>query len=196
MAFRKTVVSFSRRETKDLCLAWGLISLAFAVVFAGGLSFTRGFLVTLFLAALTVGVGFLVHELAHKAVALSYGCEAGFRANKGMLFLAVAMSFLGFVFAAPGAVWFKGQTTREQRGRIAAAGPSANLVLALLFLPFLFLFPVVGGLGAWVNAFLALFNLLPLPGFDGSAVLAWDKKAYAALLVAACVLSFTTHIYI
>lgn len=185
---RRMVIHFSKRELKDLFLAWGIISLAFAILFADA-KFTAGFLLFLILSALTVGVGFLFHELAHKFTALHYGCNASFVANKTMLLLAVVFSFFGFVFAAPGAVHIQGAVGRREHGHIAAAGPAANIVLALLFLPLFLVGASFARYGAGINAFLALFNLLPIPGLDGSTVLRWHKGVYAGLLVASIALS-------
>jgi len=45
------------------------------------------------------------------------------------------MSFIGgIVFAAPGAVMIMGMVSREENGRIAAAGPITNMVIAVIFL--------------------------------------------------------------
>jgi len=84
-------------ELRDLALAWLILGLAFANLL-GGLSFTPG-LVALF----TAGLGFLLHELAHKVVAQNYGLKAEFVADYKMLAFAFAASFAGIIFAAPGA---------------------------------------------------------------------------------------------
>jgi len=188
------MIVFEREEVRDLVKAWVMISLAFAIVFSGGLALSAGFLVSFIVAGLTVGLGFLFHELAHKIVAVRYGCVAEFRARTSMLVLAVVMSFFGFVFAAPGAVWISGHVSRRQHGIIAAVGPLMNLILAVVFIPFLFFYPLIGSYGVMINAWLALFNLLPLPGFDGSKVLAWSKLSYVALFVPSLIMSFVTYL--
>lgn len=186
---RRTTISFTKPELKDLGISWALISLAFAILFAGKLTLDRRFFAFFLISAITVGVGFIFHELAHKIVALRYGCNAAFKANYTMLLLALITSFLGIIFAAPGAVVITGHITRKQHGHIAASGPLMNMVLALLFLPFLFFIPAIGIYGATINAFLATFNLLPLPGFDGSQVLRWSTTWYIVLFVASIILS-------
>lgn len=65
-------MKFTNREIKDLAIAWFMISLAFAILFSG-LSFSFVFLISLFLSALTVGIGFLLHEIMHKYFAQKYG---------------------------------------------------------------------------------------------------------------------------
>ena len=131
-------INTSEKELRDLVKAWIAISLAFALVLRHdiGLSFYQVFIVS----AVTVGTGFLLHELGHKFVAQRYGCFAEFRSFDQMLMLAVMMSFFGFVFAAPGAVMIMGRVDIRKNGIISAAGPIVNLILALFFLSILFMF--------------------------------------------------------
>ena len=60
-------MKFSKVEVRDLMKAWIAISIAFGIVLRSG-TFLNSFL----LAGITVGVGFLLHELAHKVVAQHY----------------------------------------------------------------------------------------------------------------------------
>jgi len=81
----------SEVEIKDLIKAWVAISIAFAIVMRSlNLNFYSSFVI----ASLTVGVGFLLHELGHKFVAQRYGCIAEFRSFDQFLILAIIMSFL------------------------------------------------------------------------------------------------------
>jgi len=125
-------INTSDTEIRDLIKAWIAISFAFAIVLRGGigLSFYQVFIVS----AITVGTGFLLHELGHKIVAQRYGCFAEFRSFDQMLVLAVIMSFFGFVFAAPGAVMISGPVGVRRNGKISAAGPIVNLAFSLLSL--------------------------------------------------------------
>ncbi|MFC6725943.1 metalloprotease, partial [Halobium palmae] len=87
-------IRFGSRELIDLLVAWVALGVAFAVFFAGGgTGFLQGLLAGEGLALLvvslsTAGVGFLLHELAHKVVAVRFGQVAEFRADYGMLFVA------------------------------------------------------------------------------------------------------------
>lgn len=160
-----------------------MISLAFAILFSG-LNFSFVFVVSLIISALTVGIGFLLHELMHKYVAQRYGLRAEFRASYNMLFLAIFFSFLGFIIAAPGAVFIRGRLTKERNGKISLAGPMTNIILAFLFLIPVLFFNFEGILGLFfyyglsINSLLALFNLIPIMPFDGAKVLAWNKGIY------------------
>jgi Zn-dependent protease len=189
---------FTRRELRDLAVAWLALGVAFALfldrreliavlsgpdaeaLFAVGLVLAR--------ALITVGIGFLLHELAHKAVAVHYGQIAEFRADYNMLGLAIVAAMAGFLFAAPGAVYHRGRITDRENGLIALAGPVTNLALAALFLPLALLGGYageVGNLGVLVNVLLAAFNMIPYGPLDGKTVLAWNRVVYAAVALPA-----------
>ncbi|MBI4016327.1 MAG: metalloprotease [Candidatus Aenigmarchaeota archaeon] len=185
---------FSQTEIKDLLRAWLLISLAFAIAFHG-FSLSIKFLIPFAISAFTAGIGFLLHELAHKAVAQKYGCWAEFRAFDQMLWLAVGLSFFGVIFAAPGAVMIRGLISARKHGLIALAGPATNIVLGLGFLAVAVLSPAqlmmqTGALGARINFWLGLFNMLPFMGLDGTKVLLWNKTVYALALILSIILVF------
>ena len=105
---------FSDIEKQHLMKAWIAVSLAFAILM--GNIFSAEFIIYFVISLVTVGLGFLLHEMAHKFVAQRYGCWAEFRADDRMLMFAVLSAFLGFVFAAPGAVFIHGFVSREKNG--------------------------------------------------------------------------------
>lgn len=200
MNFVQKYLTLSPIEKRDLIKAWAIISLAFAIAF-GGLSFDAKFAATFAVAAITVGIGFLVHEMSHRVLARKYGCWAEFRANNQMLFLAILFSFFGFIFAAPGAVMIHGHITREQNGKISAAGPASNLVIALIFLfiMHLALNPIINMIamyGMLINSWLALFNLIPFGFFDGLKVMRWNKLVWGALMLLSVLLVFARGLFI
>ncbi|MEA1865453.1 MAG: hypothetical protein U9N46_09740 [Euryarchaeota archaeon] len=195
---RKTHIRISGIEVQHLAIAWIAISFAFAFVlsdsarahpFSG--TAVHFYLVSLF----TVGIGFILHELAHKVVAQRYGLWAEFRMSPQFLMLAVGMAYLiGFLFAAPGAVYISGSyITNEQNGRIAAAGPLMNVLLAVIFIFIAMQNGFVEGFGAYgalaivlgtkINLWLAGFNMLPFSVLDGKKVLTWSKPAFAGIFI-------------
>jgi Zn-dependent protease len=183
----------SEKEIRDLLKAWVAISLAFALVLRHGIGLS--FYQTFILSAVTVGTGFLLHEMGHKITAQRYGCFAEFRSFDLMLILAVLMSFFGFVLAAPGAVMISGPVGIRRNGIISAAGPIVNLALAFLFLLTFFMIPIglwrtIAFYGFFVNSWLALFNMIPIWNLDGAKVLRWNKKAYGAIVAAALLFLF------
>ncbi len=209
----------SRRERFDLIIAWFAISLAFSLAFSGGVGVWMGspiqrttletYLVFLILSMVTVGVGFVLHELAHKFTAMKFGYWAEFRKDNLMLLVAVVLAALvGVVFAAPGATMIYGSgVTREQNGKISAAGPVTNLILCIPFAILLFIsngmdpasasqsiLVMAGMVGLQVNAMIAAFNMLPVSVLDGRKVLAWNPAIFAILIIAAFgVLIFTFY---
>jgi Zn-dependent protease len=187
------------REGLEFAKAWIGTALAFAVLFSGGSVRDPRFLQILVTAALTAGLGVVLHELAHRVVARHYGATAHFVANDGMLIMSILLAFTGFLFAAPGAVWHSGWLSKRQSGLVAAAGPITNMVLAVLFVVLLLLARSSGvsgllasGLimGFYVNAMLGVFNMLPLGPLDGAKVLAWSGPVFGVLLAVAAGIAF------
>lgn len=203
---RSPGLRFSGREIRDLTIAWLALGVAFTIFFAGGsgglsrlLSDGTGTLLVAFgVALLTAGVGFLLHELAHKVVAVRYGQIAAFHADYGMLFLAVMSAFLGFIFAAPGAVHHRGRLTDRQHGLVALAGPVTNVALSALFVGVIVLGATggsglvrfVGERGLAINLFLAAFNLIPYGGLDGKTVFSWSKVVWFLSFIPSAVVAF------
>jgi Zn-dependent protease len=107
------------------------------------------------------------------------------------LILAFITALMGFVFAAPGAVYISGMITKRQNGIISAAGPGVNIAIAFVMMALaLFSTPFIAGVAlfiAWINIFLAGFNLIPLPPLDGSKILAWGVIPYLSMVVAVAV---------
>ncbi|MBI4981020.1 metalloprotease [Candidatus Woesearchaeota archaeon] len=143
---------------------------------------------------LTVGIGFLLHELAHKIAAQRFGCMAEFRAFDQMLFLALGLAaVIGFTFIAPGAVMISGMITRRENGIISLAGPLTNYVLGLLFLGLMFLLPPLGfifSIGFQINFWLGLFNMIPFLNFDGAKIMNWNTFIWLGMVAFGVVFLF------
>lgn len=187
-------IRFSAGELKDLLAAWVALGVAFALFFAGGAAGVSrgGFLPLLAISMLTAGIGFLLHELAHKVVATRFGQRAAFRADYSMLGIAVVSAMAGFIFAAPGAVHHRGRVTKRQNGLIALAGPVTNLGFAVVFAPLLLAGGFLGRLGVYglgINLLLAAFNMLPFGPLDGRTVLSWSLPVFALAFVVSVVLA-------
>jgi Zn-dependent protease len=189
----------TRRERNDLLIAWLAISIAFTLIFVReGKMEISDVLLYFGLSLLTVGIGFILHEMAHKFTAIKYGFWAEFRKDNLMLLVAVTLAALvGVVFAAPGATMIYGSgITREQNGKISAAGPLTNLILCIPFGILLLVSGYLSGegrsfamlfgmVGLQVNAMVAAFNMLPVSVLDGKKVLAWNPLVFIVLIMAA-----------
>lgn len=175
----------SKEELIDLGKAWAAISLAFGILIYSNQSANLEFWEIFMISVFTVGTGFLLHELAHKIVAQRYGCFAEFRSFDHMLILAIVFAFIGFIYAAPGAVFILGPVGKRRNGIISAAGPVTNLLIAgiLLLLIQAFGNNPVFSYGLRINTWLALFNMIPFLNFDGQKIWAWSKTVYFLILI-------------
>ena len=117
-------------------------------------------------AALVAAPGIILHELAHKFVAMGFGLNATFHLFWGGLGIGVLLKVLGsgFMFLAPGYVSVIGATP-FQSAVTSFAGPLTNLLIwvgcfALLKVKkdFSRKWALIIGMGGKLNLFLFLFN--------------------------------------
>ncbi len=190
---------FDRREVLDIVVAVVVLSVAFMVLYRNnsimsylefhlgeGLKWAGLFAVCLVIVVLS----FLLHELGHKFVAQNHGMRSGFRMWPAGLFITLVTSLFGFLFAAPGAVVINGYPDKRTNGLISIAGPVVNIVLCAIGIAGCLAF----NYSAWVlffmmlaslNAFLAFFNLLPIPPLDGSKIVTWKLPVYVVVMAVA-----------
>lgn len=191
---------YTGTEAQQLLIAWLVLGFSFSI---GELFHPALFMKTFVISLITVGLGFLGHELAHKFTAQRYGCFAEFRLWTWGLAMALMLAIVSggrMIFAAPGAVyimprrtWEFGQaTSRRQNGLISLAGPMVNYALALIFLlaSSVTFLSEVGAAGYRINLWLGAFNLLPFGQLDGFKVFNWSKAAWAVFTIPILVLLF------
>ena len=193
---------FSRKELFDIFIAVMVLTFAFTMLYRNSDSILAYFAyhlgdnmkyVGLFgLCFALVVMSFLFHEFGHKFVAQKFGLWSEFRMWPIGLVLTLVTSLLGFLFASPGAVYISGNMNTEMNGKVSIAGPIVNLFLAAIGIAGCFLcngsgwvifFLMLGNL----NAFLAVFNLLPVPPLDGSKIITWNKIVWGAAIAIAAV---------
>ncbi|MFO7711490.1 MAG: metalloprotease [Candidatus Woesearchaeota archaeon] len=177
---------FKTDEVKDLGLSFLAIGLAFTIAQVG---LSGQFAKVLIISLVTAGMGFVLHELGHKLVSQRYGCISHFVADKKMLLVAIGLSPLGIVFAAPGAVMINGRITKAEYGMISAAGPIVNLILAAAFFTAGLVIPsTITTVGTQLNAWIGLFNMIPFLPFDGKKILDWNKGVYGTIIAIGLIL--------
>ena len=121
----------------------------------------------------------IIHELGHKFTAIAFGLHATFHAAYTWLFFGVLLKVLntGLIFFVPGYVAIAGVAPPLHFAIVAFAGPFWHLIL--WYGPKLVLkhhkhmrhntkFFLI--LLSKINGFLLVFNLLPIPGFDGFSI--------------------------
>jgi Zn-dependent protease len=156
--------------------------------------------------AFGVGTGFILHELAHKFTAQRYGYVADYEASPTGLFMALGLSFITqgrFVFAAPGAVMIRGKNAPygyydpihdgKEFAYISVSGAVVNLLLAVLFftLSFFISDPLaikVLQVSAFINVFLAGFNMIPFGPLDGAKVWRYNPVLWGLVGIPAIIL--------
>lgn len=178
-------------ELPGLIISWLTISVSFSIstlFYAPSL-----FPYALLLAAATAGVGFIVHEFAHRTVARNYGYGATYEVWWWGVIVCLLMAVLtqgALIFAALGAVYiyprasaaFLGERGfKRAYGMISLAGPATNLLLAMAFYAISGqggILAAFGQVGMRINLWLAAFNLIPVPPFDGYKIFDWSKPVW------------------
>jgi len=183
------IVGFSTKELQHLALGALLVM---GVALSYFLTIEPNLLSLAFL-SIAFMLSFLLHELAHKFSAQHFNLWAEFRLTLQGALITLLSMFLPFKIIAPGAVMIAGSATRETVGKTSLAGPVTNIVLSILCIMIAaagqYLFIIV----AFINAFLAVFNLIPFGIMDGLKVFRWNKIFWALAFTAAAALTVYTY---
>ena len=185
----RTGIRFSRIEIVHILIAMAVLTIAFSFAFVDYPPFNHIDQVILVLpfSFIAIVTAFLCHEMAHKYVGQRMGFWSEFRMYPLGLLISFLSGFLfGFVFAAPGAVEISGNADKNEMGKIALAGPLTNVVLGFLFLTLsMFSSDLIGTILfylAYINVYLAVFNLIPFGPLDGAKVFKWNKAVWGLLI--------------
>ena len=86
-----------------------------------------------------------------------------------------------------------GQATKESTGKIALSGPLTNIILSTIFIITAITFQneffwTIAVFGAWINALIAFFNLIPFGIMDGLKIFWWNKKVWTLAFTASIAL--------
>jgi Zn-dependent protease len=151
--------------------------------------------------AFVLTLSFLLHELAHKLMAQRYGLWAEFRLTlSGALITVVSMLLPLFKIISPGAVMIAGHATKDTVGKTAFSGPLTNIVLSIIFIGATLntsntLFYTIAIFGAWINAFIAIFNLIPIGMMDGLKIFSWNKAIWLGAFAISLILGIFIYVY-
>lgn len=169
------------------------------------------FLITGLMSVPGILVGFVFHEYAHAIVADKLGDRTPRMQGKLTFDPRVHIDWIGFIFILiVGFGWAKPVQINTRNFRkprrdhilVSAAGPVMNLIVAAVFLLILKLLIVTGVVSsystlnltiidvftysAYINVILFVLNLLPIPFFDGYAILSnlintWKYRIFAIM---------------
>jgi Zn-dependent protease len=193
-------VYFSPKELTHLAAATLIvIGVAVSIVFIGGVPIAD-YAVGLVAFTLIFTTAFFVHEIAHKVTAQRRGLWAEFRLTLWGSALTLVFMILPtpFKLISPGAVMISGPAQLREIGKISIAGPATNMIMssALLsaspFVPGDFFFIFV--LGALLNGYFAVFNLIPLGILDGFKIFSWNKVVWGVAFAMSLALTISAYV--
>ncbi len=189
-------VYFSPKEIRHLLIGALLV---IAIGFSYGLGTTWNSAVSLELSALAglLVLSFFAHEIAHKITAQKSGLWAEFRLTTWGALITAFTLILPFKLISPGAVMISGPARLEEIGKISIAGPITNIILSTAFLgatlvpnPYSWIFAI----GAFLNGFIAVFNLIPFGILDGFKIYSWNRKVWLAGFIASATLAIAGYL--
>jgi Zn-dependent protease len=197
-------VRFSVKELKHLAVAAVLVmgiglSLALYPEIFGAADATS--LTAVMIYAVVLTMSFFAHEIAHKVTAQKHGLWAEFRLTMwGAVLTLVSVLSPVFKIISPGAMMIGNSPDVKEMGKVSLAGPAVNIFLsavlfggalsAVTFAPQL---SVVLLLAAFLNGFMAVFNLIPIGILDGFKIFSWNKKIWAAVFAMSVALTIAVY---
>ena len=193
-------IHFSSKEIKHLTIAALLvISVGLSLNLFSNLFYTDYGIdyVMLVTFAIILTTSFFLHEIAHKIVAQREGLWAEFRLTLiGAILTLISIITPLFKIISPGAVMVAGFADMKSIGKTSIAGPMTNITLSMMFLAGTFLFPQqiqILALAAFFNAWIALFNLIPLGILDGFKIFQWNKRNWVLTFTSSLILTIISY---
>jgi Zn-dependent protease len=141
---------------------------------------------------------FLAHEIGHKIMGQKNGLWAEFRLTTWGSVLTLISVFLPFKMISPGAMMLAGQPNGDEIVKISIAGPAINLIFSTALLGVAVALPPSSFVtmlffAAYINAFMAVFNLIPIGILDGYKIFSFNKKLWALAFVPSAILALFTY---
>ncbi|MEB2792887.1 MAG: M50 family metallopeptidase [Caldisphaeraceae archaeon] len=167
-------------------LSWPLGILSIIVALAGFQLLDIGF----YSSPIFIGIliGFISHEYMHRYVSRKYHMASIYTANVLGVVVTLVSSLFPIKLLMPGYVrtWTLGPASRKGVLYSVASGPMINIAIAavlfafsLFYQPYSFFLRGV----AWINAYLSLFNLIPIPPLDGEKIIRLDLMLWIIMFV-------------
>jgi Zn-dependent protease len=197
-------ITSSPKELKHLGIAVALVlGIGYSMfLYTLGFGYWTEVATTFF--AVFMMVSFLTHEIAHKIAAQKAGLWAEFRLTTWGAVLTFASVFLPFRMIAPGAMMIGGQPSNaKDMLKISIAGVVTNIVFSVTFLTLALIIPFDSTnilyyaallFLAYINAFMALFNMIPFGVLDGYKVFMLNKKIWAVVFAVSIALVIPTYL--
>ena len=154
--------------------------------------------INILVSMIAVSIAFFIHEFAHRITAVNLGYKADFKPSLyGLLagILVTLMSYGKVMLLAHGSFYlnimekhrlgyFRHYLGYFDNGKVAIAGPLANLAAAMFFSLFTFIpGPLIDKI-ILVNALMAIVHILPIPYLDGAHVMYSTRKIYPFIMSA------------
>lgn len=175
-----TSIVYKINQREEFALGIGALAVVLALV--GKFSY---------LGIASVLIGFLLHEMAHRYFARRALCSSRFVLDPLGLLLTIVSSFLPIAFLAPGyvGIYCYGNILKKRdMMRISAAGIMTNLVISVIAIALYNLWPSFFSVLSVINAWFALFNLIPIGPFDGAKIFKLNKLVWGAFFVSSLAL--------
>lgn len=200
----KRGLRFSQKEIQHILVGTALvmavgISITLGITTSIPLDFTTQLTIALIMAAIFTA-SFLTHEIAHKIAAQRYGLWAEFRLTTWGALLTLVSIISPLKLISPGAVMISGSfVDKKIMGKTAIAGPAMNITLAVILGTIALyttepIITFITAYSAFINAFLAAFNLIPFGIIDGYKIFTWNKLTWALAFAIAVALTILTAI--
>lgn len=189
-------VYFSPKEIRHLLIG-ALLVIGVGLSFGFGASWNSTAILVFSSLAALLTLSFFIHEIAHKIVAQRRGLWAEFRLTTWGALITIVTLFLPFKLISPGAVMIAGPSRLEEIGKISIAGPITNIVLSTIFLGLTFIpneFYWIFAIGAFLNAYIAVFNLIPFGILDGFKIYTWSKRVWLSAFIPSVALAIAGYL--
>jgi Zn-dependent protease len=189
---RQQRIKWSQKEIQHIGIAAALvIGIGYSIALFDGLGWSW---LVMSAFALILTVSFLTHEVAHKVMAQKAGMWAEFRLTTWGAVLTLVAVFLPFKLIAPGAMMIGGNPpSAKDMMKISIAGVITNMIFGITFLALALGLPfneysVMLAFSAYINAIIAVFNLIPFGILDGYKIFMLNKKVWVLAFIPAVIL--------